>query len=113
MSVEETLAGLVAIESISSRSNAEIIKHLAARTESLGLSVRHLPYTDERGVEKMNMIAIAGTDSNDSENIEVELAIVGHTDTVPFDPAWTDALRVRSSRMNAVSINSCVISSLS
>jgi len=94
MSVEETLAGLVAIESISSRSNAEIIKHLVARTESLGLSVRHLPYTDERGVEKMNMIAIAGTDSNDSENIEVELAIVGHTDTVPFDLGWTDALRL-------------------
>ena len=63
MSVEETLAGLVAIESISSRSNAEIIKHLVARTESLGLSVRHLPYTDERGVEKLNMIAIAAGDS--------------------------------------------------
>src|SRR5947209_16797141 len=92
MSVEETLSELVAIESISSRSNAEIINHLAARAEALGLSVRHLPYTDERGVEKVNMIAIAGTDSDDSENVEVELAIVGHMDTVPFDLAWTDAL---------------------
>ncbi|HKC65299.1 MAG TPA: acetylornithine deacetylase, partial [Pyrinomonadaceae bacterium] len=92
MSVEETLAELVKIESISSRSNREIINHLAARAEALGLRVRHLPYTDERGVEKVNMIAIAGDDSNDSENVEVELALVGHTDTVPFDPAWTDAL---------------------
>lgn len=91
MSVEETLAELVAIESISSRSNAEIINHLAARTESLGLRVRHLPYMDERGVEKANMIAVAGTEA---EEIEVELAIVGHTDTVPFDLAWTDALRL-------------------
>ena len=89
MSVEKTLAELVAIESISSRSNVEIIKFLQSRTESLGFSVRLLPYMDERGIEKVNMIAVAGTVA---ENIEVELALVGHTDTVPFDPAWADAL---------------------
>ena len=75
MSVEETLAELVAIESTSSRSNIEIIDHLAARTESLGLSVRRLPYTDEQDVEKANMIAIAVGDSSDSADVEVELAI--------------------------------------
>lgn len=91
MSVESTLAELVAIESTSADSNSEIIKFLQARAEALGFRVKLLPYTDERGVEKVNMIAVAGTES---EEIEVELALVGHTDTVPFDPAWAEALRL-------------------
>src|SRR5918911_2134998 len=94
MVVEETLAELVRIDSISMRSNAEIISHLAARAESLGLRVQLLPYTDENNVEKVNMIALAGVTFSGSEKTEVELAIVGHTDTVPYDPAWTDALRL-------------------
>ena len=79
MTVEKTLAELVHIDSSSKDSNAEIINFLAARTVSMGLRVRLLPYADERGVEKVNMIAVAGTDAAD---VEVELAIVGHTDTV-------------------------------
>jgi acetylornithine deacetylase len=91
MSVEETLAELVSINSISSNSNVEIINILAARSESLGLRVKRLPYTDERGIEKVNMIAVAGTDSAE---IEVELALVGHTDTVPYNPSWAEALKL-------------------
>jgi acetylornithine deacetylase len=91
MTVEETLTELVRIDSVSMRSNASIISYLAARSESLGLRVKLLPYRDERDVEKVNMIAVAGTDA---EVIEVELALVGHTDTVPFDTAWTDALQL-------------------
>jgi len=91
MSVEKTLAELVSIESISSRSNSGIIKFLASRTEALGFRVRLLPDMDEQGVEKVNMIAVAGAAS---ESIDVELALVGHTDTVPFDPAWTEALQL-------------------
>jgi acetylornithine deacetylase len=94
MTVEKTLAELVSFDSSSKDSNAEIINFLAARTESMGLRVRLLPYTDERGVEKVNMIAVAGIDSNDLEKIEVELALVGHTDTVPYDPAWVEALKL-------------------
>jgi acetylornithine deacetylase len=94
MSVERTLAELVSINSVSSQSNAEIINFLAARTEALGFRVKRLPYADERGVEKVNMIALAGIDSNDLEKIEVELALVGHTDTVPYDPAWLEALKL-------------------
>jgi acetylornithine deacetylase len=91
MSVEEILAELVSINSVSSNSNIEIINCLAARTESLGLHARLLPYTDEQGVEKVNMIAVAGTDS---EKIDVELALVGHTDTVPYNPSWAEALKL-------------------
>src|SRR4051794_34193490 len=91
MTVEETLAELVRFDSASLRPNVEIIKFLQSRTEALGFRVHLLPYTDERGIEKVNMIAVAGTEA---EEIDVELALVGHTDTVPFDPAWTEALRL-------------------
>ncbi|HEV7842194.1 MAG TPA: M20/M25/M40 family metallo-hydrolase, partial [Pyrinomonadaceae bacterium] len=91
MTVEETLFELVQIDSVSAHSNAGVISYLSARARALSFRVQHLPYTDERGVEKVNMVAIAGPDAG---KMEAELAIVGHTDTVPFDPAWTDALRL-------------------
>jgi acetylornithine deacetylase len=94
MTIEETLAELVSIDSVSARPNVEIIKYLAARAENLGLRVKTFPYKDERNVDKVNMIAVAGDGSSGSEKIEVELALVGHTDTVPFDAAWKDALRL-------------------
>lgn len=89
MGVVETLAELVAINSISARSNAEIINYLTARVERAGFRVKRFPYTDERGVEKQNIVATLGPLSADEQ---VELALVGHTDTVPFDAGWTEAL---------------------
>ena len=93
MSVEETLAELVAIDSTSSRSNVEIIRWLAGRAEALGLCARLLPYTDERGVEKLQMVAVHPRDFREGGG--VELAIVGHTDVVPFDRAWAEALTLK------------------
>ena len=93
MTVQETLAELVAIDSVSSRSNSTIVDYLAQRCEAIGLRVKRLPYTDEHGVEKTNLIALAGTGFS-GEPPEVELVLVGHTDTVPYDPNWTDALRL-------------------
>ena len=90
MGVAETLAELVAIDSVSSRSNVEIISLLAARAESLGLCARMFPYRDERGVKKFNLVCVPR--GADGDRMEVELALVGHTDTVPYDPAWADAL---------------------
>jgi acetylornithine deacetylase len=92
MTVAETLAQLVCLDSVSSHSNAEIISCLAARCEARGFAVKRLPYIDELGVEKSNLLALAGADF--SGRPEVELVLVGHTDTVPYDPAWTDALRL-------------------
>ena len=92
MSVEKTLAELVGIDSVSQRSNAEIVTYLSRRCEALGLRVRRLPYTDEFGVEKINLIAVAGTEFSNATT--VELALVGHTDTVPYDPDWTDATKL-------------------
>ena len=83
--IKEILADLVRIDSVSSRSNAEIVAYLERRCEALGLITRCFPYTDEHGVEKINLIALT-EDVN-----EVELALVGHTDTVPYDPNWSEA----------------------
>ncbi|HEY0083446.1 MAG TPA: acetylornithine deacetylase [Pyrinomonadaceae bacterium] len=90
MNVAQTLAELVRFDSVSSRSNVEIISYLAARAEAAGLCARMFPYTDTAGVKKFNLVCVPP--SVDAERMEVELALVGHTDTVPYDPAWTDAL---------------------
>ena len=89
MSVEETLAQLVAIDSVSARSNQPLIAYASARAEAAGMRVAFHPYRDALGVEKTNMIATLGPTMTVNE---VELALVGHTDTVPYDASWTEAL---------------------
>ena len=83
--IKDRLAELVRIDSVSSRSNAEIIGYLERRCQALGLITRRFPYTDEHGIEKINLIALTADVS------EVELALVGHSDTVPYDPNWAEA----------------------
>ncbi len=93
VSVQATLAELVAIDSVSARSNAEIIDYLGRRCTALGLSVKQFPYIDADGIEKLNLIALAGAEFS-SQPPNVELALVGHTDTVPYDPNWASALEL-------------------
>jgi acetylornithine deacetylase len=83
--IKEILADLVRIDSVSTRSNVEIVAYLERRCEAMGLITRRYPYVDEHGVEKINLIALTDDVS------EVELALVGHTDTVPYDPNWAEA----------------------
>jgi acetylornithine deacetylase len=92
MTVKKTLAELVAIDSVSSRSNVELVNYLAQRCQSLGFKTKRLPYTDASGVEKTNLIALSGVEF--SESTAVHLALVGHTDTVPYDPNWNEALQL-------------------
>src|SRR5688572_13272712 len=84
--IKNTLAELVKIDSVSSRSNAEIIAYLERRCEATGLKTQRFPYLDDYGIEKFNLIASTSRAEN-----EVELALVGHTDTVPYDPHWAEA----------------------
>ena len=92
MTVQKTLAELVAIDSVSSHSNSTIVEYLEQRCESIGMTTKRLPYTDASGVEKINLLALSGAEFSD--NTVVELALVGHTDTVPYDPNWTEALQL-------------------
>ncbi|HEX5703656.1 MAG TPA: acetylornithine deacetylase [Pyrinomonadaceae bacterium] len=97
MTVEQTLAELVAIDSVSARSNAEIVLYLQKRCEALGFKIQRFPHVDEHGIEKINLVAqtslcdsqIAGSQT---EVCAPELALVGHTDTVPYDQNWKEAL---------------------
>lgn len=92
MTPAQTLSELVAIDSVSARTNAEIADYLTRRCEVLGLTVKRFPYRDDDGVEKVNLIAVVGTDF--SAQPDVELALVGHMDTVPYDPDWTEAMKL-------------------
>jgi len=83
--IKQTLAELVKIDSVSSRSNAEIIDYLERRCRAINLITRRFPYKDELGIEKINLIAL------NADVSEVEIALVGHSDTVPYDPNWTEA----------------------
>ena len=87
--IKETLAQLVRIDSVSARSNIEVIEYLELRCRSLGFTTKRFPYIDEHGFEKINLVALSAWGFFSVPN--VELALVGHTDTVPYDPNWTDA----------------------
>ncbi|HET6972658.1 MAG TPA: acetylornithine deacetylase [Pyrinomonadaceae bacterium] len=86
--IKTILADLVRIDSVSARSNVEIVEYLEGRCQALGLITSRLPYTDQHGVQKYNLIALSHPTS------DVELALVGHTDTVPYDPNWSEAINL-------------------
>ena len=92
MTPQQTLAELVRIDSVSSRSNAEIVSYLERRCEALKLKTQRFSYRDEHSIEKINLIALAGAEF--SQHTSVELALVGHTDTVPYDPNWSEAINL-------------------
>jgi len=99
--IKQTLAELVRIDSVSSRSNAEIIEYLEKRCAAIDLITRRLPYLDDNGLEKINLIAL--TKATD----EVELALVGHTDTVPYDPNWSEATNLTERKGKLYGRGSC------
>lgn len=86
--LKQLLGELVAIDSTSTRSNQPIVEFLQERLVGCGFRCEQLPYTDELGCRKINLIAVKGPDAIP------ELALVGHTDCVPFDSAWSEALKL-------------------
>lgn len=81
------LGELVAIDSTSTRTNLPVIELLERRLAALGLSCERQAWVDDAGVPKANLLARLG------EGLP-ELALVAHTDCVPIDPSWTEALRL-------------------
>jgi acetylornithine deacetylase len=81
------LADLVKVDSTSSKSNAPMLDALEPRLKDLGFSTERHRYQDDHGLEKANLLATLGSGVP-------ELALVGHTDCVPFDPSWSEALKL-------------------
>lgn len=86
MNAVEHLRELVAIDSTSSLPNAPMISLLQKRLSAAGMRCEVLRYADGKGIEKQNLVARAGPAG------DPELALVGHTDCVPYDPSWKEAL---------------------
>ncbi len=85
------LSELVALDTTSSRPNAPLVELARGVLEAAGFQVERVAYRDGAGVEKVNLVAVKGGGAGG----RAALALVGHTDCVPYDAAWTDALRLK------------------
>jgi acetylornithine deacetylase len=86
MDLVPLLQALIRIDSTSSRPNGPVLDLLEGELKPLGFHTRRHGWTDPDGVEKQNLTCRRGPD------LPGGLALVGHTDCVPFDPAWSEAL---------------------
>jgi acetylornithine deacetylase len=84
--VVELLRQLVSISSVSRESNRPVIAVAQCVLASYGWSCEERPYLDPAGVEKVNLIAWRGAKTK-----QVELALVCHTDTIPYSADWAEA----------------------
>jgi acetylornithine deacetylase len=84
MEVERILLDLVAIPSVSPMANAPVIDY--AEGHLTGWTRQRYTYRDTAGVEKVNLVARTAPGI-------AELALVCHTDTVPYDAGWPEAVR--------------------
>ncbi|WP_158941765.1 acetylornithine deacetylase [Granulicella sp. S190] len=87
------LEELVAIPSVSSMSNRPVVEWILRVLEPLGWHHRLFRYEDAAGVEKVNLV-VSPMPLGDG-SISAELAIVCHTDTVPFGAEWVEATELR------------------
>jgi acetylornithine deacetylase len=89
------LQALVAIDSTSTRSNRPMLDLLEPLAQAAGFETRRARWLDANGVEKANLVCRRGPETAGG------LALVGHTDCVPFDEDWKEALsgEVRDGRL--------------
>ena len=93
ISARSILEELVAIPSVSGQSNQPIITWIQKFFEPLGWHHRLFSYQDAAGIEKRNLIV--SPRPLGLSTITAELAIVCHTDTVPFNAtSWPEALHL-------------------
>ena len=95
ISPQHLLRELVAIPSVSSQSNRPLVERLQRFFEPLGWDQRMFRYEDACGVEKLNLI-VSPQEMREGK-LEAELAIVCHTDTVPFSSEWEEATELHAS----------------
>jgi acetylornithine deacetylase len=87
-SAPEILLDLVSIPSVSSMSNRPVIDYALQYLNGNDWRTDLHCYRDEKGTEKVNLIAQTKSKLPDV----AELVLVCHTDTVPFDTAWNEAV---------------------
>jgi acetylornithine deacetylase len=92
-SPQRLLQELVAIPSVSSQSNRPVVEWIQRFFEPLGWHQRLFCYEDAAGIEKLNLI-VSPKEMCEGQ-VDAELAIVCHTDTVPFSSEWTGATELR------------------
>jgi len=86
MDLVPLLQALVRIDSTSTRPNGHVLDLLEDEVRPHGFDTRRVRWIDAEGVPKENLICRRGPDHAGG------LALVGHTDCVPFDPEWAEAL---------------------
>jgi acetylornithine deacetylase len=88
--VVQHLSNLIRIPSPSFLSNRPIIDYVVNALRKAQWQSREIPYRDAAGMEKINLIA--APPHQDLENTTAELALMCHTDTVPYSTDWPQAL---------------------
>ena len=88
--VLEHLSNLIRIPSPSFLSNRPIIDYAVAALAKVQWHCREMTYRDAAGIEKVNLIA--APPHQDLNDITAELALMCHTDTVPYSSDWPQAL---------------------
>jgi acetylornithine deacetylase len=97
-SVTEILLDLIAIPSVSSGSNRAVIDFACQRLRRSPWAIQTFPYADPNGLEKINLIAAprrlleGGLPNREDAGPNVDLALVCHTDTVPYPDDWPEAV---------------------
>jgi len=86
--VVELLRQLVSISSVSRDSNRPVIAYAQSVLANAGWIFQEHAYRDPSGVEKVNLITSLG---ELPASRQVELALVCHTDTVPYSADWPEA----------------------
>lgn len=84
------LSNLIRIPSPSYLSNRPIIDYAVRALRQAKWHSREITYRDAAGVEKINLIAAPR--HQDLDDATAELALMCHTDTVPYSKDWTQAL---------------------
>lgn len=103
--VEEYLADLVRIPSVSRLSNRPVIDYVRSALGPAGWQFREHVYRDPANLEKVNLIA--APPEADVEVTTVDLTLVCHTDTVPFAASWTQATDPRIQDGNLYGCGAC------
>ena len=106
LSPVEILHALVAIPSVSSVSNLPLLTWVTSFLQPRGWSCRLLPYQDENGIAKANLLARPAS-SQRADPDRIDLAFICHTDTVPPAVGWSDPYTLHVADGQANGLGAC------